>query len=371
MAWDVNSGLLYVGVADYDGAYPNSIVAIDGSSGTVAKSVAVEPDPMFLSDGANGQFLYVAYGGSTNLTQLALPGLNTTASAPLNNPQDGPWLAGDMKAAPQDPHTAAVTLIDPTFQPEALGGVVVFDDGVPRPNFAPGWGDGQAVPAFFDTVAWSASDQLLTSAPAGWDYGNTGPLSLLQVNASGVAHQSQGVSAFNINAGDIHSDFGTDLIYSDDGTVANPNTGAIAGNYGASGLVAPDSSLNRVFILGQTAAQANSSNFTIESFDQKGFTLVSSITLSNLSGSPIQLVRWGASGLALLTIGGFADVYANALGMLYLINDPNFVSSSAPAAQVANQELVKQRWRRLPKREMLKLAQQAARSRCCAPNNVP
>src|SRR5215472_11518646 len=52
--------------------------------------------------------------------------------------------------------------------------------------------------------------------------------------------------------GQIHSDFATGLIYSDEGKVADPTTQAIVGTYNASGLVAPDSSLNRVFILGQT-----------------------------------------------------------------------------------------------------------------------
>ena len=35
------------------------------------------------------------------------------------------------------------------------------------------------------------------------------------------------------------------------------------------GLAAPDSSLNRVFILGQTSAQAGTNNYTIQSFDEK------------------------------------------------------------------------------------------------------
>lgn len=87
MAWDANSQLLYVGTADYDAAHPNSIVALDGSTSMIVKTQVVEPDPIFLSDGASGQYLYVAYDGSTNLTQLALPALNITASGVLNNPQ--------------------------------------------------------------------------------------------------------------------------------------------------------------------------------------------------------------------------------------------------------------------------------------------
>jgi trimeric autotransporter adhesin len=49
MASDANSSLLYVGTADYDGAYPNSIVTINGQNGSIVKTVTVEPDPDLVS----------------------------------------------------------------------------------------------------------------------------------------------------------------------------------------------------------------------------------------------------------------------------------------------------------------------------------
>jgi hypothetical protein len=361
MAWDENGQLLYVATADYDGAYPNSVVAVNPVAGTAVKSQTVEADPAFLSDSANGEYLYVAYNRATNLTQLALPSLNITVTAPLKSPTGGTWVPGDMKAAPQDPHTVAATLIMPGWHPEALGGVVVFDDGTPRPDSLPGWTGGQTVPAIYDTLAWSASDQLLTSAPSYWDDGSTGPLYQLQVGSSGVSYLGQGSSEFDTAGGYIHSDFGTNLIYSDGGSIADPTTGAVVGSYGSSGLVAPDSSLNRVFILGQTAAQANTNNYTIQSFDQKAFTLVSSITLSNVSGSPIALTRWGNSGLAVLTTGGFAGIFENGNGMLYLLQDTTFVSSIKSTTNIrgAAQERVQQRWKRMTIRETLARVHQA------------
>lgn len=367
MTWDDNSQLLYVGTADYDGAYPNSIVAVDPNTGAVVKTQQVESDPSFLSESAGGQYLYAAYNTTTDLTQLALPGLNITVTAPLRNPQGDVWFPGDLKAAPQDPHTVAATMIMPGFSPEALGGVTIFDDGVPRTASLPGWTGGQTVPALYDTLAWSASDQLLTSAPSSWDVG-AGPLYRLQVASSGVSYLGQGTATFDTAGGYIHSDFGTGLIYSDGGSVADPNSGAVVGSYGASGLVAPDSSLNRVFILGQTSTQANTNNFTIESFDQKAFTTVGSITLNNISGSPIALVRWGTAGLAVLTSGGLTDILENGSGMLYLVQDTAFVSGT-PSSSIrgATLERVQQRWKRLTTREILAKVHLALFSRaiCC------
>ena len=353
-AWDQNSQRLYVATADYDGAYPNSVVALDPTTGNVTQSQHVASDPAFLSDSANGQYLYVAYSSATNLTQLALPGLTTATTAPLRNSLGQTFPPGDMKAAPQDPNTAAATLIMPGWDPEELGGVVVLVAGAPSPNSLPGWGaPGAIFNALYDTVAWSASDQLLTAAPSPLIDGS-GPLYSLQVDSSAISFLGQGSATFN-TAGYIHSDFGTNLIYSDGGNVADPSTGVIVGTYGASGLVAPDSSLNRVFILGQTAAQANTNNYTIQSFDQKAFTPVSSITLENISGSPIELVRWGTNGLALLTSGGLDDIYENGNGMLYLIQDSTFVSSAPATASIRHHvtERVHQRWKRMTVREHL------------------
>ncbi len=362
MAWDAKSALLYVGTADYDPEYPNAIVAINAGSGKVVRSQAVAPDPILLSDSANGEYLYVGYAGATNLTQLALPGLNATASAVLNNGKTGPYFPGDLKAAPIDPHSTAVTLIQPSLPDPDVGGVEIFDDGTPRPNFLPGWAGGQAVNALYYTLAWGSSDQVLSSTPGPADAGSSigGPLYELEVSPSGVGYVNQGTATFNPNGVEIHSDPGTGYIYSDDGNVGDPSTGAIVGSYNASGLVAPDSSLNRVFILGQTAAQANSNSFTIESFDEKTFAPLSSIAFDNIAGSPIQMVRWGTSGLAVLTSGGAPGAFEASAGTLYIVQDSTFVSNlqPPPAAAKSRRELVQQRWKRLSKRDILKAMHQ-------------
>lgn len=353
MAWDSASQLLYVGAADYDGQYPNSIVAVNPSTGAIVKTAQVGSDPMYLSDGANGQYLYVAYASTTNMTQLALPSLTPTTTAVLVNSLGTVGFPGDLKAAPVNPHTAAVTLIKPGFEPESLGGVVVFDDDVARP---------QSMTLGYDTVAWTSTDSLLTASGAAWDLGwSSGPLFDLAVDSSGASYLSSNPANFNLNAGNLHSDFGTGLIYSDNGNVADPVAGTLVGTYSASGLVAPDSSLNRTFILSQTAAQANTNDYTIVSFNQKTFASVSSITLNNLSGSPMEMVRWGASGLAILTSGG-AGVFADGMGMLYLIQDASFVSANSAPAQTAAQELGQHYWTKMSKRELFNNVKKQARA---------
>jgi len=348
MAWSSNAALLYVATADYDGSYPNSIVAINGQNGSIVSSQTVSPDPYLLSVSANGQYLYAAFASATTMTQLQLPGLGSPLTWTLNNPESSAvYWAGDMRAAPVSPDTTAVNLLNLDSEPDETGGVVIFDDSIERPDFLPGFGPS---PTSYDTLAWGLSDEILTGAPGGGD----GPLSEFQISPSGATLLAAGTAPFN--NGEIHSDFGTGLIYSDDGNVADPTTQAVVGSYGASGLVAPDSTLDRVFVLGQTEAQTNTSNFTIDSFDEKAYTPISSITLDNLLGSPIELVRWGSSGLAILTInqGG-----SGSQGMLYLIQDTTFVSNAqaAPSRFSKPRELVQQRWKRVTKADIFRMVQ--------------
>jgi hypothetical protein len=352
MDWDPRSGRLYVGTADFDSAFPNSIVALDGESGSIVKAQTVGADPWVVSVSANGQYLYTGFYGATTMTQLELPGLGSPLTWALSNPASSEvYWAGDLKAAPVSPHTTAVTLFDQYVQPECTGGLVIYDDNVERPEFVGGWGSGLPGPETYWTLAWGASDQVLAAA------GEGGPMFELQISPSGAVFEGEGSdNSFNACGGEIHSDFGTGLIYSDCGNVADPTTGATVGTYNASGLVAPDSSLNRVFILGQTAAQANTNNYTIDSFDEKAYTPVSSITLENIWGSPIQLVRCGTSGLAVMTI---SEAGNGTPGMIYLVQDSTFVSNAQKevSRSISSPELVQQRWKRVSKADIVKMMQ--------------
>jgi hypothetical protein len=359
MAGDPTNGLLYVGTADFDSAYPNSIVAINGESNSIVKAQTVSADPWVVSVSADGQYLYAGFYDLTTMTQLQLPGLGSPVTWALSNPASSEvYSAGDIKAAPVSGHATAVSLINHNLQfwPDT-GGLVIYDDNVERPDFLGGWGSGLPGPESYYTLAWGATDNTLAAAGGG------GPIYGLQVNPSGVVFEGQGSdNSFNSCGGEIHSDFGTGLIYSDCGNVADPITLATVGTYNASGMVAPDSSLNRVFILGQTAAQANTNNYTIESFDEKAYTPVSSITLENLQGTPFAFCRWGTSGLAVLML---AQPLRGLPGMLYLVQDATFVSSAPKAAfgSSRSQELVQRRWKGISKADIVKMlgARKAAR----------
>jgi hypothetical protein len=361
MSWDASTSLLYVGAADYDGAYPNSIVAINPETGTISSSQTVSPDPDLLSISSDDQYLYAGFASATDMTQLQLPSLGSPLTWPLTNPSSSAvFWAGDLRAAPGSPHTTALTLFNQLSFPNETGGVVIYDDNVLRPNYVNGWAGGLYPPTIYDELAWSASNQLLTGACfSGCLNTPFSPFYLFQISPTGAAYVTANPQVFS--EGEIHSDFGTGFIYSDDGNVADPNTQSIVGTYNASGLVAPDSSLNRVFILGQTSEQANTNNFTIESFNENTYALVSSITINNLLGFPFELTRWGASGLAILTTNPVQVFTGNtgSAGMLYLIEDTNFVSNADVVApdRLKPRDRVQRRWKPISRADIVRMVQ--------------
>jgi hypothetical protein len=127
----------------------------------------------------------------------------------------------------------------------------------------------------------------------------------------------------------LHSDFGTGLVYYDTGQVLDPVTGVQVGQFSASGQVAPDSSINRIFVLGQTAAQSGTTSYTIASFDENTYAAVSSLTVSGFLGVPIEMVRCGGDCLAVLTFNSDTSEYNGPFETLYLIHDATFVSAKS------------------------------------------
>ncbi len=365
MVWDPFSALLYVSTSQEDSLYPNAIVAVNPSSGAIVKTQPVSTNPSKLALSSDGSHLFTSFARATTMTELALPGLDSPVTWALNNPANhGPFFACDLVAAPQSPNTTAVSLCDFWFEPPSVGGVVIYDNNVQRPTIVPGWAQGQVWPnQQYDLLAWSSSVNTL-AATSTHDDGSGGylPVYGLNVDQSGVSYRTTYDDKFNLAATMIHSDFGTGMIYSDDGVVANPFDGSIVGEYNASGLVAPDSSTNRVYILGQTFSQRGSNNYTIESFNQTTFAPVSSVVITTgIFAIPEKMIRWGTSGLAVLT-RSFGPYVSNSFGpegILYIYTDPAFVSGNQPATSLSEPkpELVQKRWKNISSRDRIQGSQ--------------
>jgi hypothetical protein len=153
----------------------------------------------------------------------------------------------------------------------------------------------------YHSLQWGADATELYAEGGGAFY-------FLTVSPSGVVLTQEYAGLF-WNPGRINYDLANEFIYSDDGFhVINPSTGLPVGIFGVGGgwPMAPDSTLNTVFILTKYIWQENA-NYTIGLFDMTHFTPVTQIpfSTSEVGVNPLlRFIRWGANGLAANFKGG-------------------------------------------------------------------
>jgi len=323
LQWDANTAKLYVSMPGAQGDSGDAIAIIDPVTGKVRTTRFLGSDPARLSISSNGQSLYVALYGANAIQQLSLPSVkfNTAWNLGGAGSFNGPNYALDLQAAPGAPQTTAVTLAAFDISPASVA-VVIYDGSTPRPNPL-------QVTAFpYSSLQWGSASTLYAV-----DQYQPQDFLVLGVGSSGAVLDQHYDSVLSPYSPSIHYDASTGLVYTDAGQAIQPTNGTVVGTYGASGIAVPDSTLDRVFILGQTAAQFGTSSYTIESFDKTNFTPIDSITIDNVVGAPTALVRWGTNGLAFTTrIGAPTDFAGTGPGQLYVIRG-NVVAASSAARQ--------------------------------------
>lgn len=297
MVWDPLSQVFYISVPSAASTNANQVCVLNPVSGAITKcQTGNEPDVLAISD--DSQFLYVSMDGTNTVQRFILPGLTPDINFSVGtDPNDGPYVAFDIQVAPATPHTIAVARGIMNLDPHSEGGIAIYDDGVQRPTTAQGWGP---TDQSYDSIQWGANASELYAANSettGFDFYR------LSVDSSGIALQQDYPSVF-WNPGRIQYDRGNGLIYSDDGFhVIDPSTGLPTGilEVGGGWPMAPDSSLNTVFMLVQYIWQENS-NYTVDVFDMAHYVRVGAIPFPTTAtigfNPPVRFIRWGSNGLA-------------------------------------------------------------------------
>jgi hypothetical protein len=348
ISWDKTNGLLYAATWSDDTQYPNSIVAINPTSASVVNSRFAGPDPDIVRATNDGKLVYSATLNSDSITQMHAPGLDSPLTWHLGvqsqNSCTSPWpeslIALDLEPAPDASHTTAVMTGVFQYDSEWLttggsgGTISIFDDSSPRSTqFS------ESAPYYcFDAIRWAADDSTL--------YGSGVGLSTFSVDNSGILLASSDNLLFNGLYANFQYDSGTGYIYDDNGRVIDPKSGTLVGNLDSTGITIVDSTINKVFILGQTTGQRGTRDYTVASFDATTFQPVSSVTIPSMVDSPLRMVRWGASGLAVITYEDAAEAGGDPPGALYLLDSPTFVKASKASQTDPAFEAVQRTWRR-------------------------
>jgi hypothetical protein len=326
LVWDESASKIYVSMPGTQGDSGDTIASMDPVAGTVTNTPFLGSNPDRLSLSSDSKYLYVGLDGESAIQQLALPDftVNTAWSLGIDS-SNGPYSALDLQAAPGSPQTTAMILANFDLGPSSAA-VAIYDGSTPRPN------ELQTGFYSFESLQWAGSGNSIYAVD------QSGPQSflVLGVSASGVVLDQHYDRVFDSSSTSVHYDAGTGMVYTDQGQVIDPSNGTIVGSFGASGIAVPDSTLNTVFIVGQTAAQVGTTSFTIESFNQTTFASIDSVVIDNVVGIPTAFIRWGTNGLAFTTQQGHPIFFSgNGPGQLYVVSG-NFVQS-ASAAEKAHQ----------------------------------
>jgi hypothetical protein len=329
IAWDQVSQQFYLSVASGNGANANTITALNPQTGVLGSSVSTGSEPGRLAISTDGFFIYAALNSAGSVHRYTLPALQPDIDIPLGSSTYGPYYAIDVEVEPGSSHSLAVSRGVKSINPREVGGILIYDDAVARSQSVPGFGAGQYP---IDALLWNPNGQSLY----GVDTELASGLYTMSVSSAGVQLQTHSTAAGTDFGNHLHFDSTTSYIYSDSGKVIDPATNAVIGSFPLNALqggfngnavMVPDGKLNIAFFLGQTVNPGAAGNYVIEAFDLTHFTLLGAIPITNVSGTPSGLIRWGNNGLAFLT--GNASGAGAAGDGVYLVSG-SFVTSPAP-----------------------------------------
>jgi hypothetical protein len=251
----------------------------------------------------DGQFLYVALDGASQVKRLRLPDLSVDLTIPLgNDPALGPYLAIDLQVAPGNPRTVAVSLGVPTSSPMAVGGVAIYDDAVPRAARAAG------ATNLFDSIQWSPDGGTLYAAN-----GETNDFDFyaLAVSPAGVAVSSRALNLFTGYDNTLHLDPGGRVLYSSCGRVVDALQRTPLGTFGVSGPMVPLPALNTAYFFLPVSGQTRF--FSIARYHLLRMTPLAQVSMPLAVGfdrAAPRLVAWGAQGLAACGRGQPLSIYS-------------------------------------------------------------
>ena len=331
LAWDPTHSQLLVVTQATSPLAPNSLVAIDPTTGTMMQAVSLGATPSAVAISADGLYAYVGLAGGV-IRRFLAAGLSPDITFSVGNASSA---IGEIDVSPISAHTIAVVASDLGGDTSGYYDLAIFDDGVARPevltnsslNYSASWSSdasqvfvsgGGDVPTVLDVAVTPQGVSLESRAP--WIDGN--PVTV----------------------------YGS-TVYSLDGAVYSL-TGVIQRlgrmpDYDALNVSRTESiSLGKAF-----SAETNLDSGAIQdgtiinAFDLNQFTYIDSITFNGAAlVASGKLITWGSNGLAmagselLIASGSFAGAGGAPLPQS-LATPPNLVSGTTADGSLSFQVL--------------------------------
>jgi hypothetical protein len=296
--------MLYASIPSNATTNPNTILPIDPLTGKVGTSIPVGNNPAKLALSDDGTYLYVALNGDHTLQRINLTTsqVDRTFPLPIDTLVNAATTVNDMHVVPGSPQSVVVSLFR-NASPGEAGAALFTDSGLA--NFL---GNTFQNKNFgIDSFTFTSDPTKLYAYPFGSSF-----FTIVGVSPTTLTLPSTGTGGCcNQATGSIAVSDGS-LLYTNSGQVWNPTTSTLLGTYPGSLFyepsLVPDAGLGRTYFLDTFNGYHNTAGYSdILSFSQSTYTLAGtlSIPVSSYPAS-LDLLRWGADGLAFHVYGGSA-----------------------------------------------------------------
>jgi hypothetical protein len=288
LIWDPFAQLIYASLPSSYGTNGNTIAVINPTTGAVTGYHFAGSEPTKLAIDSTSQYLYVGLNGVGSIQRLDLPSFTQDIQISLGTANNGPSLAEAVAVSPANSQTIAVAVNT------CCPGPIEFFTGTTK---------------LTNSVSAAGANQLaFASGTTLYGY-QSGTLSQITVSSTGGTLAKQWSNAVTGNT----FQYSGGLIFGGNGQEFNPASGLLVGTFDVGSVccnsteVLPNSSLNRVFALGQTPFF---DSFSITSYNLAQFTPLAVADLDELgtsyysSISASSFIQWGTGGLAFILSNG-------------------------------------------------------------------
>jgi len=338
MVYNPLNGLFYLSVPRAAGPpYGNSVVSIDPLTGKLGVPIPVGSEPDQLALTSDGTSLWVALDGASAVRKVDLVAGVAGMQFPVVPEQAG-RAAAALAALPGAPDSVVVSTVNGNIG-QALA---IYDGGIIR---------GQPIQATTQTFnPWAlivdGSKSEIYAAGGDPEYTFLTNYNVYTYDAAGLTLKAS--STTNLPYAEQLTDemeIVNGRLYTDLGQIADPETGALLGNFYSSGSLvaqgstAVDADLGLAFVLSGDAS-GPFDQFQLQSFHLSDFAATASplITIYDPDTLPAyqydgatgnRLTRWGADGLALRAAQGFISLRTPMVQDLSNVNADLAVSLTA------------------------------------------
>ncbi|MCC7054344.1 MAG: IPT/TIG domain-containing protein [Gemmatimonadaceae bacterium] len=275
VAWVASRNRLYVSVAS--GPATNTVLAVDPATGAITARIALASEPGALAASADGRYLYVAYTGRPTVGRIDLDSGTEDLSITIGAPDAR---ALDLAPIPGSPRAVLVTRSTPGnhIAPQ------VYDDAVARP-VTPG-SDGES----------SRIEVISATEAIGYNHNSSdAPLRRYRLAPDGMTVLDLRTSVVPGSINDFQ--YAAGRLYFSNGDVLDAATFARIGTLPGS---VPGYPMQVVADVTQGRAYA-AVNATLRTYTFASLSPLTSTPSPAIGYASRRMVRWGTSGLALVT----------------------------------------------------------------------